>query len=162
MKALTYNILLIIFFSFSIAKGQNNDINRTSELVFFNDQKLVSLLKDIIRKENGCQDWRKNINWYIDIKEEYKSIIITQGRLANLIELNEGKKRIYTTVINENIVFVIMKNKDEISLLDTGFSLDLSEFFNKSTLAFESFSTWLVEYDKGTYQLTNSHIRKCD
>lgn len=162
MRTFTYYLIIVAIFSFYTMKGQSSDINKNSEFVFVKDQKLVQLLKDIICKENACQDPNKKIHWYVDFKEEFKSIIITQGRIADLMELNDGEKVIYTTTINENIVFLLLKNKSDSLLSETGFQMDLSSYLGRSTLVFEDFSAWLVTYNNGVYKLKDTHIRKCD
>lgn len=161
MKILSLKLILVAaLLSFS-AKGQNSDFNENAEVVFFENPNLVKVLENVICDKNACSDKRKKVNWYVDFKNA-ETIIITQGRIANLIELNEGKERnIFATVVNDNIVFVLIGNEG-VPLSKTGFSLDLSDFANKSTLAFEDFSAWLVKYRDGSYKLIESHIRKCD
>jgi len=160
MRLLIFKLLVLTIGCVPIINAQNSYPITSSEMVFFNNEQLAKSLGNIICDKNACQDKRKKINWYVDFKED--NIVLTQGRIANLMELSKAPKRkIFTTVINDNIVFVLMDNEKNL-LSKTGFSVNLKGFINKSTIAFEDFSVWLIKEDNKTYRLIDSQIRKCN
>ncbi|WP_062062986.1 hypothetical protein [Aquimarina longa] len=161
-KSKLFLAVSVILLSSLIGCAQNKEdqLKYNSELVFFNDLGLVKLLENIIIDKNSCKNIKKSIDWYIDFKES-ESIVVSEGRIANLIELIDPKKRkIYTTTINNKVVFLLMANKKGL-LSKTGLSIDLSSFSDKSTLSFEDFSSWLIKSQNGSYKIADSQIWKC-
>ena len=152
--------IMLLSSSIGCAQNKEDQLKYSSELVFFNDLELIKLLENIIVDKNSCKKTKKSINWYIDFKES-ESIVISEGRIANVIELIDPKKRKnYVTTINNKVVFILMDNEKGL-LSKTGLPVDLSSFAGKSTLSFEDFSSWLIKSQNGSYKIADSQIWKC-
>lgn len=134
-----------------------------SELIIFKNPELINKLENIITEDNSCKKIKKNLDWYIEFNNS-KQIIVTQGRIANLIELNNDspKIRIHTTIINNQIVFVLMSNEYQNLISKSGFQIGLDNKIGETSLAFEHFSYWIIKNDIDLFKIVNSKIVKCD
>ncbi|MBG6130871.1 hypothetical protein IWQ47_002341 [Aquimarina sp. EL_43] len=162
MIQLRQNIVLPIFvllFSLTTA-AQNDNAKYDSKLVVFNSSDLVGLLESIVTTKNTCGT-SNIVNWYIDLKEP-SSATVSQGRIANLIELTDSESReIYTTLINNKVVFILANDKEKF-FSDTGFVIDLSDYVNKSVIVFEDFSHWMINIENDSYSISAKRIWKCN
>lgn len=133
-----------------------------SELVLFKNINFIKKLEEIIIKENSCKKIKKNIDWYIEFKDS-KEIIITHSRISNLYEIygDSPELDIYTTIINNQIVFVLLKNNDNRIISKTGLKVNLSNNLGKITLAAEHYSYWIVENNMNTFKIIGSKIINC-
>lgn len=130
-----------------------------SELVFVNNSSLLNVLKTIIVDKKSCG---KN-DWYIDIRSK-EQIIISQDRIANLLVLNEDKKKgnLFVTVINNQIVYLFVKHENETLIFKSRIQVDLSSFVGKYVLDFQHFSSWTIKNENDTYKIAGNKIIECD
>jgi hypothetical protein len=87
-------------------------------------------------------------------------IMITQGRsIENLLPVT-GINNIYTTFIDDKIVFIL---SDENIFKNTGFSVDLGEFVGKINHSIIDSSFWVIrKTNKKKYQIVKEKIYRCD
>jgi hypothetical protein len=152
-------ILILALFSLTSSNSQNFE---KSEIVFFNDSNVIDLLEGIVIQGNTCSQNGKVIDWYIDFEDKYR-LIVSRGRIENLLEIAKSeKKRIYTTSINNQIVF-ISTSYDCNLFTKTRFFIDLKQHLNKAIVVFEDFSSWLITRDKkDDFVIKNKRIFKCN
>ncbi len=135
-----------------------------SEFVFFKDERIVKELQKFISFENSCKEKKRNVDWYIDIKSP-QEMMITQGRVANLMILNEDvkKKKMLVTTIRNQIVFLLVREQHIQGLfLKSKYAFDLSKFIDKYTLGFEHFSFWIIKKQDNNFNVVKSKIIICD
>lgn len=150
-------IVLILLLSYTKVLAQDNNSN----LVFIKDNNLRDLLEIIITNENTCSSYSKTINWYVDFKHD-NTILVSQSRIANLLEsLKNNKREILTTIINDKIVFLVTKN-DKNLFYKSEFSINLEEFKNNEIVLFEDFSAWKIKSNEKRYEVVNKIIFKCN
>ncbi|MEO9954206.1 hypothetical protein [Nonlabens sp.] len=162
MRSFNFKIFVLIFFCTLFCYAQKENSTTHSNLVFFKNEQLIKELENIIGKKDTCQNNKNKFNWYVDFKEN-DYILVTQGKIANLMELNNyQEKAILSTVINNNVVFVVINKQNDL-LFKTDFNIDLSNYVGKSVISFRDISAWLIKKDtQNCYHLVDSQIRKCD
>ncbi len=165
MTKLSFKILLLIFALGLTTQAQPTYSTQKNkfhaEFVFFDNIDFVKILEDIIQDKNECNN-STMYNWYIEFYNS-KKIVVTKGYVGNLIATpsdNEGKQ-IYATTISNKIVFVLMKDENA-SISKTGFSIDLCEYVDDYDFSFSHFSAWLIVNNDLKFELTDSHIIKCN
>lgn len=150
-----YSLILILMISF-LSFGQTDK----SELITFKDEGFIKSLQNIIKPKNNCEISSNNHNWYIESKSN-GSFIVSISRISNLLQDLE-KKNIYTTIINNQVVFYITQNENDI-FLKTKYFIDLSKYANYEYVLFEDFSSWLITKDgKNDFIVKDKRIFKCN
>jgi hypothetical protein len=153
---LVNTLSLFLFFNILCYSQTTFKNEYSSKIVFFNDLKLKEVLKEIIIKKKTCEN--DGNYWYVDFMKN-DLIMITQDRIENLV-LSKGINNIYTTFIDDKIVFII---SDKNSFKQIGLSVDLKPFVNKPSLSIEEFSFWVIQKKhKNEYQIVKEKIYKCD
>lgn len=153
---LVNTLSLFLFFNILCYSQTTFKNEYSSKIVFFNDLKLKEVLKEIMIKKKTCEN--DGNYWYVDFMKN-DLIMITQDRIENLV-LSKGINNIYTTFIDDKIVFII---SDKNSFKQIGLSVDLKPFVNKPSLSIEEFSFWVIQKKhKNEYQIVKEKIYKCD
>ena len=130
-----------------------------SELIFFNDQKFTKLIENIIESKKNCGAISKNHNWYIEEIDD-GTLIVSLSRIGNLLQ-DIGDRKIYSTVVNNTMVFYITQNKTK-NFSRTGFFVDLSNYKNYEYVLFEDFSSWVIVQKGDSFHVKNKQIWDCD
>ena len=149
-----YSLILVSMISFSVS-GQI----RKSELVTFNDENFIKSIQKLIKSRNNCVSESISHNWYIE-SQKNGSFIVSINRIGNLLQSLE-KKNIYTTLINNQIVFYITQN-DNNDILETSYFIDLSKYVDYEYVLFEDFSSWLIVKDNNNFVIKEKNLFKCN
>lgn len=131
-----------------------------SELVTFNNKYFIESIKEIIKPENNCVKNSNNHNWYIESQKD-GSYLVSINRIGNILQTVENKN-IYTTIINNQVVFFIIKEKSNF-ISKTGYFIDLNKYKDFEYVLFEDFSSWLVAEGEGNgFTIKNKNMFKCN
>jgi hypothetical protein len=153
---LVNTLSLFLFFNILCYSQTTFKNEYSSKIVFFHDLKLKEILKEIIIKKKTCGN--DGDYWYVDFMKN-DLIMITQDRIENLV-LSKGINNIYTTFIDDKIVFIIC---DKNIFNNTGFSVNLGEFVGKINHSIEDSSFWVIQKtNKKKYQIVKEKIYRCD
>lgn len=144
--------LMISFLSF----GQIDK----SELITLKDKYFIESIQEIIKPENNCAKSSRNHNWYIESQAD-GSYLVSINRIGNLLHTLEDKK-IYTTIINNQIVFFITQTESDF-ILKTGYFIDLIKYKDFEYVLFEDFSSWLItKNEEENYVVKDKRMFKCN
>jgi hypothetical protein len=156
MKKLIAVSMFLFFNNLSYAQV-NLKKEKLSKVVFFKELELKKTLNEIITKKNPCK--KEGKYWYVEFMKN-DLIMITQGRsIENLLPVT-GINNIYTTFIDDKIVFIL---SDENIFKNTGFSVDLGEFVGKINHSIIDSSFWVIrKTNKKKYQIVKEKIYRCD
>jgi len=131
-----------------------------SELIIFKEKYFVESLEKIIKLENNCARNSNNHNWYIE-RQQDSSYLVSINRIGNLLHNLEGRN-IYTTIINNQIVFLITQSENDF-FSKTGYFIDLKKYKNLEYILFEDFSSWLIAKDENeNFVIKDKMIFKCN
>lgn len=135
-----YLFFSLIFFGYSQEANIKN--GSSSEIVFLKDCNLKKVIKKIVTdKTNDCNE--RGANWYIDFMKD-NFILVSKNTIRNLIISNEIDK-IYTTVLDDNILFILNSDSTKDSFDKTGYSLDLSSSIGKMDYSTVDYSFWIIQ-----------------
>jgi len=71
-------------------------------------------------------------------------ILVSKNTIRNLIISNEIDK-IYTTLLDDNILFILNSDSTKDSFDKTGYSLDLSSSIGKMDYSTVDYSFWIIQ-----------------
>lgn len=148
----SFLVLFSILFLNTYCHGQNKDLEKkhTSEIVILKDLNLKNLIQKILKKNQSEET--KYYSWYLDFNKN-ESIIISQYNIENLIASKEITN-IYSTFINDEILFIISKENISSVFSKTKYSIDLSSFIDKSDFTTIDSPFWILQKDKNNnYQI---------
>ena len=155
-------ITVFLFFSFNIycySQVDNIEKKHTSEIVFLKDSNLKNLIKEIIKKDSSCKT--EGLNWYIDFMKD-DIILISKYSIENLIA-GKGINKIYTTTIDNRIVFIVNTENINDDFIESGYLLDLSSYINKSNYSIVDYSFWVIQKkEKNKYTIVKEKKYRCN
>lgn len=158
MKVLITVLLLFSFNISSYSQVDNFQKKYTSEIVFLKDLNLKNLIKEIIKKDSYCKT--KGLDWYIDFTKD-DVILISKYSIENLIAAR-GINKIYTTTIDDKILFIINAENINDTFIKSGYSSDLSSFIDKSNYSTIDYSFWVIQKnEKNKYKIIKEKIYRC-
>ncbi|MEL1242000.1 hypothetical protein [Flavobacterium flavipallidum] len=105
-----------------------------------------------------CQT--KSLNWYIDFISNDK-ILISKYYIENLIA-EKGLKYIYTTFIDNKILFIVNNEFTNNSISKSKYSVDLGQFIGKENYSTVDYSFWVIQNKGGKYKIIKERRYKCD
>lgn len=159
MKPLTIFFLFLIFTKLGYSQVNNVGKNDTSELVFLIDSNLKDLIKEIIKKDNSCRI--EGYDWYIDFMKN-DMILISKYSIENLIATKKDSQ-IYTTTIDDKILFILNTENIKDVFNKSGYSVDLSYFIDKSNYSTIDYSFWVIQKnEKKDYQIIKEKKYRCN
>lgn len=62
---------------------------------------------------------------------------------------------------NDNIIFILFSDEEDVQIRKTGFKVDLSEFKFRD-LTFENSTYWILKEDEGKIEILKEYILECD
>lgn len=159
MKVLITVLLLFSFNISSYSQVDNFQKKYTSEIVFLKDLNLKNLIKEIIKKDSYCKT--KGLDWYIDFTKD-DVILISKYSIENLIAAR-GINKIYTTTIDDKILFIINAKNINDTFIKSGYSSDLSSFIDKSNYSTIDYSFWIIQKkEKNKYKIIKEKKYRCN
>lgn len=144
MKLLNILCLFFAFNNFCYSQGEESEKIHTSEIIFLNDSHLKSTIKGIMKKDSLCQT--KSVQWSIEIMKNH--MIVTKYSLENFIA-SKGITNIYTTVIDDKILFLSNKENIDGVFTKSGYSVDLASFIDKGNFSTIDYSFWVIQKKDG-------------
>lgn len=145
-------ILLLLFSNLLFAQEIKEDFS--AELVVLNDLSLKEIITNINLDEK-CK--RERYVWVLDFrKEDY--IELTSSKKSKLLRPNTN---IYGTMLNDNIVFILLKENKSISIKKTGFKIDLNKFNFYDVSTGPNVSSWYFKKVNGKTDLIKEIIFPC-
>jgi hypothetical protein len=155
-------IIVLLCFSFNISSySQVDNLNKkhTSEIVFLKDSNLKNLIKEIIKKDSYCKT--EGLDWNIDFMKD-DIILISKYSIENLIAARDINK-IYTTTIDDKILFITKPENINDAFIKSGYSLDLSSFIDKSNYSTIDYSFWVIQKKKNNkYTIIKEKKYRCN
>ena len=131
----------------------------TPELISFKNQNLIKTIESILLTKNDCNSSDSNYSWYIEHFED-DTFVVSASRVGNLLQSLEDKK-MYATIINNNVVFYVTASKCE-NFLKLGFSIDLSNYKNHDYVFFEDYSYWVIaKSESNNYIIKDESVFNC-
>ena len=110
---------------------------------------------DFLNLQNHCIT--KGQSWYLDYRKgDY--VILSRMRKSKLIQTGA---KIYLTMRNDNIIFILFSDEEDVQIRKTGFKVDLSEFKFRD-LTFENSTYWILKEDEGKIEILKEYILECD
>lgn len=145
-------ILLSLFSSLLFAQEIEEDFS--AELVVLNNENLKGIITNINLDEK-CK--RDGYVWVLDFrKEDY--IELTSSKKSKLLRPNTN---IFSTLLSDNIVFIILKKTNSISIEKTGFKIDLKRFNFYDVSTGPNVSSWYFKEVNGKIDLIKEDIYPC-
>ncbi|HQE35094.1 MAG TPA: hypothetical protein PLQ70_10535 [Flavobacterium alvei] len=158
MKVLITVLLLFSFNISSYSQVDNFQKKYTSEIIFLKDLNLKNLIKEIIKKDSYCKT--EGLDWYIDFMKD-DIILISKNSIGNLIAAR-GINQIYTTTIDDKILFIINAENINDTFIKSGYLSDLSSFIDKSNYSTIDYSFWVIQKnEKNKYKIIKEKIYRC-
>ncbi len=149
-------ILIFVLMISCLSFGQ---VDR-SELITFKNKYFVELVQQVIKSKHNCNKNSSNHNWYIESQQD-GSYLISINRISNLLH-TLGNKQLYTTIINNQIVFFITQKENNF-FSKKGYFIDLNNYKDSEYVLFEDFSYWLVaKSKKHDFAIKNEKTFKCN
>lgn len=159
MKLLNIVCLFLACNNFCYSQDKDSGKIYTSEIVFLIDPNLKSTIRGIMKKDGFCQT--KSVQWSIEfIKDDM--ILITKYNLENFLA-SKGIKNIYTTIIDDNFLFVFIKENIEEFFTKSGYSVNLSSFIDKENFSTIDYSFWVIKKnERKKYKIIKEKNYMCD
>lgn len=157
----TLLILCMILVSCNFSYSQVNSLENkhTSEIVFLRDSHLKSIIKEIIKKDRLCQTY--DVQWSIEFLKN-NMILITKYSLENLIA-SKGIDNIYSTIIDDNFLFISGNNNFNNIFSKSGYSIDLISFLNKENFSTIDYSFWIIQKKEDSkYKVIKEKKYRCN
>ena len=145
MKLLNILCLFFVFNNICYSQGEASEKIHTSEIIFFNDSHLKSTIKGIMKKDSLCQT--KSVQWSIEIIKN-DMMLITKYSLENFIA-SKGITNIYTTVIDDQFLFLYTKENIDGVFTKSGYTVDLASFIDKGNFSTIDYSFWVIQKKDG-------------
>ncbi|WP_322970737.1 hypothetical protein [Faecalibacter sp. LW9] len=142
-------LFIILFINIGVS-GQENKTNFLAEIVILENENLKSFIDSIGLKNYYLKDGQ---SWYLDFRKD-DEIKLANIRKSKLIQPNTN---IYITIINDNVIFILSKKNQTISIKKTGLEVDLNKF-NFVDLTFELSSYWILKEKKGKIKIISKSI----
>lgn len=160
MKKLLY-VFSLFFVVNSYVYSQTDSFNQkhTSEMVFLKDSNLKLILSKIISKDSLCK--MKTVKWSVEFMKN-DILLITKYSLENLI-FNKGITNVFTTIIDNEFVFISFQEKTEDVFVKSGYFVDLNFFIGKENFSTIDYSFWVIQKtDSKKYKIIKEKKYPCD
>jgi len=98
-----------------------------------------------MKKDSLCQT--KSVQWSIEIIKN-DMILITKYSLENFIA-SKGITNIYTTLIDDQFLFLYAKENIDGVFTKSGYTVDLASFIDKGNFSTIDYSFWVIKKKDG-------------
>ncbi|MES2240071.1 MAG: hypothetical protein V4497_07405 [Bacteroidota bacterium] len=119
---------------------------------------MKNILKKIIKKDIPCQT--KGLDWYLDFMKN-DIILISKYNIENLVA-TRGINKIYTTTIDDKILFIVDTENINDAFTKSEHSVDLSYYIGKENYSTIDYSFWVVQKKRRKYHFIKEKKYNCN